>query len=218
MNMPNQSAQYCNVCQQTTNFREVVGNGVDVQPFNAPEMPAAHRLIYSFKQCGRCGLDFLFFMDYLGQEHIYPPRGAEHGQPFTHLPPALHTIYRETHQALHSQNLLLCAMGIRTLVEGVCSAKGITQGEVMRRSQLQTSSNLDGKIAGMLAAGLVTQAQREALDSFRFMGNAATHQMLAPEPDELALAIQILESILRSTFELPARTAELQTRRTGRQG
>jgi hypothetical protein len=45
---------------------------------------------------------------------------------FKQLPPKLDSIYKETVQAFNDQLVILCGIGIRALIEGICAHQGIT--------------------------------------------------------------------------------------------
>lgn len=107
---------------------------------------------------------------------------------FCKLPQKLQTLYQEVISALNESLNLLCAAGLRGLVEGVCADKGI-QG-----------SNLGAKIEGMKS--LLPENIVKNLHGFRFMGNRAAHELEAPNNQELALAVDVIEDIFNFLYEL----------------
>jgi hypothetical protein len=110
------------------------------------------------------------------------------GKSFKTLPNKLNKIYRETIQAFNNGLKLLCAVGLRALIEGICDDKGIE------------GKNLEAKIdnlTSILPNNIVTN-----LHNFRFIGNTAIHELTPPENDTLRLAIEIVEDLLNFIYEL----------------
>ncbi len=56
--------------------------------------------------------------------------------------------------------------------------------------------------------------QSDILHQFRYMGNEALHELATPSQEELKLAIQIVEHILESIFEIPNKALILQKKRS----
>ena len=129
---------------------------------------------------------------------VYYPKRNEHDRAvkrFIELPPKLDGIYRETLQAFNNNLNVLCASGLRSLVEGICEDKRIT------------GSNLEKRIDALktiLPANIVSN-----LHSFRFIGNTALHELTSPTTDVLRLAIEIIEDLLNYLYELDYKTSRL---------
>lgn len=191
---------FCNACRCITRFEDVQADVIDVQPFHAEPLKKPQRLIYRFMRCQRCGLDFAFYLDYLGRQSFFPAREGVHPETFEHLPESLRRIHKEVYSAIYNENLLSAAICLRTLIEGLCAELKIKGGP---KPGGGTEENLRGKIEGLLEQQIMNKAQAQALHSFRFMGNAATHELKSPRIEELTQATAILDAILRSTFELP---------------
>jgi hypothetical protein len=134
----------------------------------------------------------------------FPKREADDvkGKFFIKLPDKLNKIYRETIQAFNNNLNVLCAVGLRALIEGICDDKGIK------------GKNLETKIDGlnsMLPANIVTN-----LHNFRFIGNIAIHELTPPEKHALRLAIEIVEDLLNFLYELDYKASGLtRYRNTG---
>jgi hypothetical protein len=127
----------------------------------------------------------------------YPERNQFHvaGKQFKQLPPKLTKIYREALQAFNNEMGMLCAIGIRALVEGICADQEIT------------GRNLEARIEGLstiLPKNIVSN-----LHSIRFMGNDAAHELNPPPQDELRLAIEICEDLLNFIYELDYKASQL---------
>jgi ribosomal protein L37AE/L43A len=132
------------------------------------------------------------------EEHYYPERSELHIEEkiFISLPDELNTIYRETLRAFNNRLIVLCALGIRALIEGICADKGITG------KNLQTK--IDKMVNIPLPQNIVTN-----LHSIRFIGNEAAHELAVPNAEELRLAIQICEDLLNYIYELDYKTSQL---------
>lgn len=114
---------------------------------------------------------------------------------FRQLPPKLDGIYREVIQAFNNQLGMLCAVGIRALIEGICADQEIT------------GRNLETKIDGL--ASILPKNIVANLHSLRFMGNEAAHELSAPSQEELQLAIEICEDLLNYLYELDYKASYL---------
>ena len=107
---------------------------------------------------------------------------------FHRLEPKLARMYREVIECYNAGLDIVCTVGMRALLEGVCAEKGIT------------GRNLEAKIDGLaeyLPANIV-----EGLHGFRFMGNQAAHELEASHVGELRLAIDVIEDVLNFLYEL----------------
>jgi len=133
------------------------------------------------------------------------PKRAEHevdGKRFKELPEKLDKIYRETLLAFNSDLVVLCAVGIRALIEGICNDRDI-DGRTLERK-------INGMVS-ILPPNIVTN-----LHSLRFIGNDAAHELTAPKIDELRLALEICEDILNYLYELDYKARQLtNSRRSG---
>lgn len=130
------------------------------------------------------------------------------------LPTTLRQIYRETIDAYNQDFTILCAMGIRSLIEGICSDKGIKDGPVQgENGAVKRKENLQGKIEGMREAGFFTKEHATTLHELRFLGNEAVHELKAPNSDELQIAIEIVEHTLYSLYDLAMKTDVLRSKK-----
>jgi hypothetical protein len=124
-----------------------------------------------------------------------PERTKFHAQTkqFHQLSPALEGIYREI---LHSYNYglpVLCAVGIRMLLEGICADHEI-QGKTV-------AQKIEG-LTAILPTNIVNH-----LHDLRFMGNEAAHELNPPDQEQLHLAISLIEDILNFLYELDYRAS-----------
>jgi hypothetical protein len=128
---------------------------------------------------------------------ISPIRTQNHLRPkyFTHLPDKIATIYKESVTAFNSSARLLCAVGLRSMIEGVCKDKKIP------------GKNLEDRIDGL--SSILPATIVKNLHGFRFLGNTAVHDLARPMTYDLRLAIEVCEDLLNYLYELDYKTARL---------
>ena len=113
------------------------------------------------------------------------------------IPSHIHKIYAEVVTAFNRGMPMLCAGGLRALLEGICKDKGIDKG--MTKSG-KVRDTLEGKINGLVK--IVPQNITQNLHSVRFFGNKALHELGVPERDELDLALTVMEDIMNVVYDL----------------
>lgn len=121
---------YCNGCRQVTNH-VLRGSYGSTDEIREGEWESNTYELYSCAGCESPTLRTSFDASWLnkpyeqGGEQFYPARKlTEHTiKSFRRLPDSLRGIYSETVRALNSGCLLLCTIGLRTLLEGVCKDK-----------------------------------------------------------------------------------------------
>jgi Domain of unknown function (DUF4145) len=104
------------------------------------------------------------------------------------LPKHLKQVYRETVTGLNNQQRILAAVGIRALLEGVCTHKKAK------------GKNLKERIDNLVTGGVVTKAQSRLLHKTRFLGNKAAHETAAADDNVLEAAMQVGEHMLTSVY------------------
>lgn len=154
---------------------------------------------------------------------LYPKR-SDKTKPikdYYNVPNTLRRIYRETLECFNNDALTLCAAGLRAIIEGICADQKIVDGpvQVIKRdgsTETKRKDNLEGKIAGLGEKGILTQKNATILHEHRFLGNEAIHKLSQPTPDELTIAMEIVEHILDALYEMPDKAEELQRIRAKR--
>ncbi|MDQ8188543.1 DUF4145 domain-containing protein [Pelagicoccus sp. SDUM812002] len=154
---------------------------------------------------------------------LYPKR-TEHTRPQKptyHAPPTVRKIYKEVIDCYNNESYILCAAGLRAMVEGICASKGIKKGKVEitledETKQTKTLTNIQGKISGLFEQGYLTKDHSDILHEHRFLGNEAVHELSSPTPEELNIAIDILEHTLEALFNLPRQAIDLKNHRSRR--
>jgi hypothetical protein len=114
---------------------------------------------------------------------------------FSNLPKPIANVYYETVFAHHHSLFLLCGIGLRTLIEAICSDQNIT------------GKNLEERIDGLKK--LLPSATAEKFHILRFIGNQAAHEFKEPEPEDLHVGIEICEDMLNFFYELDHRVSKL---------
>lgn len=154
------------------------------------------------------------------QETLYPDRNFDthKAKYFSNLPSKIQEIYKETLHSYNARNFILCAAGLRAIVESICTYQGIKDGPVEiekpnGEKSLKRKDNLEGKIYGIYEKGILAKGHADILHEYRFLGNSALHELEKPSAEELALAIEIIEHILESVFEMPVKGNALKGRR-----
>lgn len=137
---------------------------------------------------------------------------------YMNVPFNLQRIYRETIDSYNYGNLTLCGVGVRTLVEGLCQENGVTGGNVEITKQdgtieIKRKTNLQGKINGLHESGKLTSQNADILHEHRFLGNEAVHELSSPSKEDLSLAIEIVENVFDTLYEIPNKGRQLKNKR-----
>lgn len=113
--------------------------------------------------------------------------------------------------AFNNDQSILCAAGLRAIIEGICLDKNIAGGECLNSSgKVAFSNNLNGKIEGLHAHGFLTKTNSEMLHDLRFLGNEALHELASPSSGELKLAIEIIQHTIDNVYELHHKAKRLK--------
>lgn len=115
------------------------------------------------------------------------------------LPPEVQKIYEETHASLCSHLNILAGVGIRILVEAVCKEKNAK------------GKNLENKINDLIKSGILTRQEANTLHSVRWIGNKSAHEIIAPKDNELDIAMDIVENLLKTVYIIPKKAEKLKT-------
>lgn len=139
-------------------------------------------------------------------ETFYPERATKliKEKSFKKIPPKLNAIYAEVIKSFNSGCYILCAGGLRALLEGICLNKGIRLGPTAKN---KSSTNLEGKINGLKA--IIPTNIADNLHGFRFLGNKALHELEIPSAEDVTLAIEVIEDVLNVIYELDYKSGRL---------
>lgn len=130
---------------------------------------------------------------------LYPNRiaGRKQVKDMYLLPDEVLKIYKETHGALCARLNILAGIGIRALVESVCREKEAQGG------------NLENKIDDLVTKGVLTHDSAETLHSTRLLGNKSAHEIIAANDDELDIAMDIVENLIKTVYVIPQKAKRL---------
>jgi hypothetical protein len=191
---------YCNRCNRTTNhvlrgqYKSVVED-IDTG-LGVIEVEEC-----SLLSCAGCEAPTLVvsYDGYYKEESMYPKRNFfdRSVKKFHKLPPKLTQTYKETVDALNSDCLLLCTIGLRTLLEGICADKKVGG------STLEQQINNLGR---HLPTGNITSY----LHGFRFSGNDAAHQLEVLTRPEIINAIDVMEDLLNMIYDLDYKASRIK--------
>lgn len=130
------------------------------------------------------------------------------------VPHLLREIYAETHTALINNQLLLMAVGLRALTEGICDQQIKTEEEKSAQPILVkyrgteknlVEANLYTKIEWLVQQGLLAQASHDILHTVRTMGNDSVHDIEKQDIEQLKLALEVLESLMKTLYIFPTK-------------
>jgi hypothetical protein len=127
-------------------------------------------------------------------EKLYPSRVESRkdlGRDVIHLPAEVRTIYAETVQALNGDSPVLAGIGLRALVESVCKERNAS------------GKDLFAKINDLAAQQVLTPAGAQILHKIRTLGNKAAHEVKPHTERQLALALNVVEHLLKDVYILP---------------
>jgi len=221
---------FCNRCRVHTSHEVLFNHKDTYTPDNTPGMQIDFAECHSevLKCCG-CGA-VTFCETWVTSEDwnpdtkemepqrtVYPPRCEDFaGKSFVLAPQVISKIYDEVIGSYNAGYYTLCAAGVRALVEAVCEDQGIAKGLITSDDgKVKLQSTLEGKIAGMAQAGLLTPGHARALHELRWLGNIALHQLARPSRESLKTAVAILEHTLESIYSLDQKTYWLRVLRGG---
>ena len=205
---------YCNRCRGLTKHESLWKTSrQNVELDEQEELEFLEDYIYIVGQC--CGCESISleerykhmgYPENMWDKQYYPKRRINHINPkfFNKLPDKLLKIYKESVTSFNSGTHLLCSVGLRSLIEGVCKDKNIT------------GRNLETKIDGL--SNILPENIVRNLHSLRFMGNDAVHELDPPTYYELRLSIEICEDLLNYLYELDYKTTQLKKCRDFKKG
>lgn len=218
----------CSYCEGRT--RHKVLKAIDIrwpEDDSSDEISVSGWTEYQIIQCMSC--EMISFREHGWNDnllshdrdtHIYPKlRDPFEKDPLidTHLlPENLGKLYNELLEAFNQGQHLLCAMGLRSVIEGICVDKNVKSGTVTlfkKNGTIQpkkVKKNLMGKIEGLAEKNIITHDTAHTLHQHRFLGNAAVHELDVPPKKELLQAIEIVEYILIEIYELQQKHEELK--------
>jgi hypothetical protein len=130
---------------------------------------------------------------------LYPPRlaGRKEIRGILELPDRVRRVYRETRKALIEDLPVLAGVGIRAIVEAVCTDKDAK------------ARNLQMQIDELVKMGVLTTDGAKVLHSTRLMGNKAAHEVKAHTLEELSIAMDVIEHLLTGVYVMPVKAKRI---------
>jgi len=134
---------------------------------------------------------------------IYPNRiaGRKQVKDMYLLPKIVLKIYKETHAALCGKLNILAGIGVRALTESICKEKGAN------------GRSLKQKIDDLAKNGILTKDNAETLHRTRLLGNKAAHGISPSTEEELDIAMDIVENLLKTVYIIPEKALKLPERK-----
>tara|TARA_R110000850_G_scaffold250226_2_gene375162 strand:- start:119 stop:808 length:690 start_codon:yes stop_codon:yes gene_type:complete len=200
------SKSTCNKCLHETNHKVVSSyieqGSEDVGQGQTVDWEEDYQII----QC--CGCEEISFksimsnsedMDFDGENMVhmeyinyYPQRNLSQPYPSLELLPiSVFRIYKETISALNNEQRILAGIGIRALIEAVCS------------EQEAEGKTLNHKITDLKNKSIVTVEGESALHKLRALGNESAHEAKPSSMDKLLTALKVVEHMLDGTYIIP---------------
>jgi len=192
-NSCNRSTEHVLVSEYSRNKDQNIGE--DYNPFIITE--TFSWFVWECNGCkvltGESSYSFSEDYDWLGNPvediNFYPERKKEYHpvKQFNEIPEKLEGLYNEVVLAYNNSCGILAAIGLRSLLEGICVDKGVT------------ADNIQKKIDKM---NFIPDSIRNNLHAFRFLGNDAAHELIIPDKKDLQMAIFVIEDILNIVYDL----------------
>lgn len=200
--MKNKAKIFCNNCEKNTIHELMyVHTPETLESLELEAEPNTHvtAKVWACRGCEHVTLQEITFdekNEEIGSE-FYPSREKHHlkSKSFLQLNAKLTHIYDEIINSYNNESPILCATGLRALLEGVCADKNIAGRNLMAKID-----NLNS----LLPENIV-----KSLHHYRFIGNEAVHQLTAPPMDELRSTIEVMEDLLNFLYDLDYKAANL---------
>lgn len=131
--------------------------------------------------------------DYFIEEQLYPYRveGRRVLEDTHYLPSNVRRVYSETQRALAGEQPVLTGIGIRAIIEAVCTDMEAGGG------------NLQERIDDLVHKGLLTADGASVLHKLRSLGNEAVHEVKPHKVGQLSLAMDVVDHLLQGAYIFP---------------
>ncbi|GEN83643.1 hypothetical protein SLU01_19550 [Sporosarcina luteola] len=224
---------YCRMCKQETNHKYIYKHSRSNLDFG--EWDYQWFEDYFITQCLGCdtnaflreyGAEDMQEMDEFEQlvnytkKYVYPEKPIapsvknellHPAKDFENAPESIAELYKQLVSTLNSRHYLLCAVGLRMIVEAVCKETGVTEGIIYddlgekrydKHGDELIRSNLEGKINGLQTKGFIVEKQAKTLHQIRHLGNVSAHELEIPKRSTIIDGIEIIENMIINIFEL----------------
>jgi hypothetical protein len=135
----------------------------------------------------------------MSDSSYFPSRLKGSIQPklFRSLKPEMAQLYNELVICFNNDLLVLCTMGLRSLLEAICNEKGVA------------GVNLEQRLSGLIKF-LPSLNIIEALHAMRLTGNFAAHRLEALSRSDAAAAIEVVEDLLNFFYDLDYKASKVK--------
>jgi hypothetical protein len=203
---------FCNTCNTFTEHLLRARYSTDrIQSWDddAPVRYAHRFSLWSCEGCKEATLEKQWASEDSDSEWVdasgeYYPKRLKHSiQPkvFPNLNDKLSVLYKEIVTCFNEDCLLVCTIGLRALVEGICVERGLTD-EITGRD---LGVKIDGLNKLLPSLNLIG-----ALHAFKVTGNEAAHRLEALNRDDLRRGIEVMEHLLNHFYEVDFKASQVR--------
>ncbi len=118
-------------------------------------------------------------------------------------PAKLYGLYYEITESYTNELPVLCSIGLRALLEGICRDKGISDKDARA---------LADKIDELAKRQHIPSAIAKNLKSYKFIGDSAAHYLETPDRESLKIGIEVMEDLLNYLYALEYKSEYLNQR------
>jgi hypothetical protein len=108
-------------------------------------------------------------------------------------PIKLYLLYHEVLESYKNELPVLCSIGLRALLEGICKDKGISDKDARA---------LADKVDELAKRQHLPPAIAKNLKSYKFIGDSAAHYLEAPDRESLKVGIEVMQDLLNYLYVL----------------
>lgn len=220
---------FCNRCNTPTNHsikaEHKIDDTIDIDNDGIVEQQYLGTYSYQIIECNGCesisfrSVDFLTSFMNIDEtsgewktsndksfETFYPERieNSIVEKRIVGIPILLRKAYQEVLQCYNYDLKILCAVGLRAIIEGICNQYKIS------------APTLKDRIDTLGSNGLISHSLATSLHTHRFLGNFAIHKLSIAEKGELKEAIELIEITMETLFGVPKRHEALTKKITDR--
>ena len=120
---------------------------------------------------------------------------------FLHTPSSLMTIYKEIISAYQQEMNLLCAIGLRALLEGICISEGINDEVAYNLGPGKNPQKKPGKLNKLKDECNISQEIIDSLCKMVVFGNDAVHKLEETSRHDISRALDLIEALLTTLYE-----------------
>ena len=155
--------------------------------------------------------DDIIFYKSIKYEDLYPSRHAnrdplKEDEIFKYVPKKIIDIYREVNETINNNLTIILPIGLRVLMEAICN--DLIATEVMP----DNIRNLKEKIDFLVKKGYLQEISKDILHRIRTIGNESAHECEEQKMDEILLAIEVIEALIKSLYIHPKRFNKISKR------